>query len=326
MKEQKQEKVKRLSFFKKVWYSITKFEKYIEMASEGTLRALKYLLQITSILVLVIASISLFDVNVKLNSLIENLQQNLPDFSYSERKVQLVSDLENKTYTLNDKDLNLGKVIIDLNTEDENIVGEYEKAIKDDNETNNMGYIILKDEIRQVAKLPNAIEGETTVSMTYDEIMENVFGSKDVEFNKTTLIQFLNGNGRTSILVVNFFSYFIAYFIIYVSSTLIYALVLALIGFTTSKITKIKLEFNQIWAMSVYAFTLSIILQLIYLAVNYFTGITIKYFNIAYISIAYVYLVAVMFLIKTDYLKKQENKVKEEKKEEKEEENGQEQI
>lgn len=326
MKEQKQEKVKRLSFFKKVWYSITKFEKYIEMASEGTLRALKYLLQITSILVLVIASISLFDVNVKLNSLIGNLQQNLPDFSYSERKVQLASDLENKTYTLNDKDLNFGKVIIDLNTEDENVVGEYEKAIKDDNETNNMGYIILKDEIRQVAKLPNVIEGETTVSMTYDEIMENVFGSKDVEFNKTTLIQFLNGNGRTSILVVNFFSYFIAYFIIYLSSTLIYALVLALIGFTTSKITKIKLKFNQIWAMSVYAFTLSTILQLIYLTVNYFTGITIKYFNIAYIAIAYVYLVAVMFLIKTDYLKKQENKVKEDKKEEKEEENGQEQI
>ena len=222
--------------------------------------------------------------------------------------------------------MNFGKVIIDLNTEDENVVGEYEKAIKDDNETNNMGYIILKDEIRQVAKLPNAIEGETTVSMTYDEIMENVFGSKDVEFNKTTLIQFLNGNGRTSILVVNFFSYFIAYFIIYVSSTLIYALVLALIGFTSAKITKIKLRLNQIWAMSVYAFTLSTILQLIYLTVKYFTGITIKYFNIAYIAIAYIYLVAVMFLIKTDYLKKQENKVKEEKKEEKEEENEQEQI
>ena len=326
MKEQKQEKVKRLSFFKKVWYSITKFEKYVEMASEGTIRAVKYLIQLTSILVLVIASISLYDVNTKLNSFISNVQENLPNFSYSKGKVELASEVENKTYTIQDKDLNFGKVIIDLNTEDENVVGEYEKAIKDDNETNNMGYIILKDEIRQVAKLPNAIEGETTVSMTYDEIMENVFGSKDVEFNKTTLIQFLNGNGRTSILVVNFFSYFIAYFIIYVSSTLIYALVLALIGFTSAKIAKIKLRLNQILSMSVYAFTLSTILQLIYLTVNYFTGITIKYFNIAYIAIAYVYLVAVMFLIKTDYLKKQENKVKEEKKEENEEENGQEQI
>ena len=190
MKEQKKEKIKKLSFFKKVWYSITKFEKYVEMASEGTIRAVKYLIQLTSILVLVIASISLYDVNTKLNSFISNVQENLPNFSYLKGKVELASEVENKTYTIQDKDLNFGKVIIDLNTEDENVVGEYEKAIKDDNETNNMGYIILKDEIRQVAKLPNAIEGETTVSMTYDEIMENVFGSKDVEFNKTTLIQF----------------------------------------------------------------------------------------------------------------------------------------
>ena len=326
MKEQKKEKVKKLSFFKKVWYSITKFEKYVEMASEGTLRAVKYLVQLTSILVLVIAIVSLYDVNIKLNGFIENVQKNLPDFSYSKGNVELASDVENKTYTLQDKDLNFGKVIIDLNTEDENVVGEYEKTIKEDNETNNMGYIILKDEVRKVVKLPNGVEGETTLSMTYDEIMENAFGSGDVEFNKSKLIQFLNTNGKTSILIVNFFSYFIAYFIIYASSTLIYALVLALIGFTSAKIAKIKLKLNQIWAMSVYSFTLSTIFQLIYLVVNYFTGITIKYFNIAYIAIAYIYLIAVMFLIKTDYLKKQENKVKEEEKEEKKEENGQEQI
>lgn len=326
MKEQKKEKVKKVSFFKKVWYSITKFEKYVEIASEGTLRAVKYLVQLTSILVLVIAIISLYDVNIKLNSFIDNAQQNLPDFSYSEGNVELAANVENKTYTLHDTDLNFGKVIIDLNTEDENVVGEYEKSIKDDNETNNMGYIILKDEVRQVAKLPNGVEGETTLSMTYDEIMTGVFGNSEVEFTKSTLIQFLDGNGRASILAVNFFSYFIAYFIIYVSSTLIYAIVLTLIGFTSAKIAKIKLKLNQIWAMSVYSFTLSTILQLIYLVVNYFTGITIKYFNIAYIAIAYIYLVAVMFLIKTDYLKKQENKVKEEKKEEKKEENGQEQI
>ena len=326
MKEQKQEKVKKLSFFKKVWYSITKFEKYLEMASEGTIRAVRYLIQLTSILVLVIASISLYDVNIKLNSFISNVQQNLPDFSYSEGNVEFASNVENRTYTLQDTDLNFGKVIIDLNTEDENVVAEYEKTIKEDNETNNMGYIILKDEVRQVAKLPNGVEGETTLSMTYDEVMTGVFGSNEVEFTKSTLIRFLDGNGRSSILVVNFFSYFIAYFIIYVSSTLIYALVLALIGFTSAKIAKIKLKLNQIWDMSVYSFTLSTILQLIYLVVNYFTGITIKYFNIAYIAIAYIYLVAVMFLIKTDYLKKQENKVKEENKEEKKEENGQEQI
>lgn len=320
------EKTKKLSFFKKVWYSITKFEKYIEMASEGTMRAVRYLIQLTSILVLVIATISLYDLNSKLNGFIKNIEKNIPDFTYSEGKFELAEGVENKKYTLQDKDLNFGKMIIDLNPIDENVVKEYEKEIKNDNENNNIGYIILKDEVRQVAKMPTGAEEETTSTIKYDKIMTEVFGSSEVEFSKSLLLQFLDKNGRGSILTVNFFSCFIAYFIIYASSILIYALVLSLIGFISAKITKIKLKINQIWAMSVYAFTLSTILQMIYLGVNYFTGITIKYFNIAYIAIAYIYLVAVMFLIKTDHLKKQENKVKEEKKEEKIEENGQEQI
>ena len=324
MKWPKKEKVKKLSLFKKIWYSITKFEKYLEMASEGISRAIKYLIQLTSILVLVLASISLYDVNTKLNSFIKNVQQNIPDFNYSDGKVELATNVENKTYTITDKDLNFGKIIIDLNTEDENIIKEYEKTIKEDNETKNIGYIILKDKVEQVVKLPNSLDGETTVEISYDDVMTKAFGSKDVEFTKDTLIQFFDTNGRSSILIINFFSYFIAYLIIYMSSTLIYTLVLTLIGFIAVKVTKINLKVSQIFAMSIYSFTLSTILQLIYLVVNYFTKIKIQYFNIAYIVIAYIYLVAVVFLIKTDYLKKQENK--EEKKEEKEEENGQEQI
>ena len=141
---------------------------------------------------------------------------------------------------------------------------------------------------------------------------------------KSNLLEYLNGNGRTSIFLVNFFAYFIAYFIIYLSSGLIYTLVLAFIGFASAKLTKLKLTFRQLFAMSVYAFTLSNIFNMIYFVVNYFAGITIKYFDVAYIALAYIYLVTVLFLIKTDFLRKQENK--EEKKEEKKEENGQEQI
>ena len=73
-KNEKEIKVKKLSFFKKVWYSTTKFEKYVEMSSEGIFRAVRYLVQLISILVLVTASISLYDINLKLNRFLENVE------------------------------------------------------------------------------------------------------------------------------------------------------------------------------------------------------------------------------------------------------------
>lgn len=322
----KEIKPKKLGFFKKVWYSITKFEKYVEMSSEGVGRALKYLLQITMIFVFIIGAMSVYTANISLNNFTRNIQENLPDFKYAEGQLTLETTEENKVYTIQDTDLSFGEIIIDLNTEDENIIAEYENTIKNDNESNNIGILILKDKVIQVVKVAEDINAESTISMTYDEAMQSLFGSTDVEFTKSDLIQYLNGDGRTSVLIVNFFSYFIAYFIIYMSSGLIYALVLGLIGYTSAKITKIKLSFGQVFSMSIYAFTLSNILNMIYFVANYFTGITIKYFDIAYIAISYVYLVAVLFLIKTDFLKKQENQVKEDKKEEKEETDGQEQI
>ena len=42
-------KTKNINFFKKLWYSITKFEKYPEMAAEGIRSAIKYLIIISFI-------------------------------------------------------------------------------------------------------------------------------------------------------------------------------------------------------------------------------------------------------------------------------------
>ena len=42
-------KTKNINFFKKVWYSITKFDKYPDMATEGIRIAIKYLVIMTAI-------------------------------------------------------------------------------------------------------------------------------------------------------------------------------------------------------------------------------------------------------------------------------------
>jgi len=318
-------KPKKINFFKKVWYSITKFEKYVEMSLEGTGRALKYLLQILSIYVLIIACIGIYNTNESLNSFVKNIEENAPEFKYTEGQMTLSENQENKVYVVDDLSLNFGKIIIDLNTEDESVVAQHEEQIINDSETGNMGFIVLKDKVIQIAKLIEGSEAETKVSMTYDEIMLNFFGQTDIEITKSSIIDLLNGSGRTSIFIVNFFANFIAYFIIYLSSGLIYTLILGFIGYISAKITKLNLKFSHIYAMSIYAFTLSNILNMLYFIANYFAGITIRYFDVAYIAIAYIYLVTVLFLIKTDFLRKQENEVKEKEKE-KEEADGQEQI
>ena len=61
-KDEIHEKQKELiiSFFKKIWYSISKFEKYPEMASEGTPRALLYLMGIMLIFSVLVTSALLY--------------------------------------------------------------------------------------------------------------------------------------------------------------------------------------------------------------------------------------------------------------------------
>ena len=326
VEEGEEVKHKNINFFKKVWYSITKFEKYIEMAMEGVGRSLKYLLQLVLIFVLIIACIGIYDTNKNLNIFVKTIEEKVPDFKYADGNVELEESNKGKSYILEGKNLGIGKIVIDLETEDESIVAEYEKSIMENNENDKRGVIILKDKIIQISKISENAEGEKEVSMTYDEMLQNIFGTSNIELTKRDIIDYLNGDGRTYIYIVNFFSYFIGYFIIYICSGLIYVLLLAGIGYFTGIFTKLKLRFSIIYSMSVYAFTLSNILNMIYFILNYFAGITIKYFDIAYLAIAYVYLITVIFLIKSDFFKKQQDVLKKDEKIEKGKENGQEQI
>ena len=71
-----------------------------------------------------------------------------------------------------------------------------------------------------------------------------------------------------------------------------------------------------IYNMAIYSLTLPIILNVIYIITNYFIDFTITYFQVAYITIAYIYLAAAIFIIKDDFIKKQQEveKIKEEQK------------
>ena len=81
--------------------------------------------------------------------------------------------------------------------------------------------------------------------------------------------------------------------------------------------------------MSAYALTLSIILYMIYIALNVLTGFYIRLFDIAYNAISYIYIATAILMIKSDLTKQQievtkivevQKQIQEEKEQETEEE------
>ena len=83
-----------------------------------------------------------------------------------------------------------------------------------------------------------------------------------------------------------------------------------------------------IFNMAVYAITLPILLNVLYIGINAFVDYTIKYFDIMYILIASIYVISAIFILKSEFNKKQgqvlkiievEKHVKEDNEENKEE-------
>lgn len=91
---------------------------------------------------------------------------------------------------------------------------------------------------------------------------------------------------------------FVAYFI----SNMLDVLVLGILGYIFARIVKIKLRYKAAFNISVYAITLPILLNLLYLIVNTFTGFQIEYFQWMYTSISYIYVVVAILMIKTEII------------------------
>ena len=126
------------------------------------------------------------------------------------------------------------------------------------------------------------------------------------EFTKQDIINYLKGKEMYSVYAMFFVIMCVYTLLVYFVSTLVDALVLAILGNLTTLFIRIKLKFSAVFSMSIYALTLSLMLNAIYMVVNMFTGFRIEYFQVMYTSIAYIYLVTAMFMIKSDFIKKQQ--------------------
>lgn len=289
MSEEKEEKTK-IGFFQKVWNSITKIEKYPDMAAEGLGRAFNYISKVVAILAIVLCLGTMYQTYQMLQEGIHYLQNEFPEFSYKEGILHVSSE---QKLTISEDDSYVGRTIIDTNTEEEQTINQYINEI----EKAGSGMIILKDKVI----LKNAAVAGT-INYNYKELLGQIGWN---EFTKQTVIDYANSSQVISLYISVFITIFIYSFIMYLLTTLSNAVFLSAFGYLTTWMARIKMRFVAIFNMSIYALTLSIFLNMMYIAVNIFIDFNMEYFQVMYVSVAAIYLVAAIFLLKTEFMKRQ---------------------
>ncbi len=193
-------------------------------------------------------------------------------------------------FTNNDEALQI--IIINTNAEND-LENEYINKI---NKYEN-GIVLLKDKL---------IYKNNILSQNIEYSYENILNFYDIqEFEKQDVLNFVN-----SINGIGLYSGFVLFigmymFVIYFISTLIDAFMLAILGFVLARIIGVKIKFKATFNIGAYALTLPIILNLIYIVINAFTGFTIRYFQWMYTTISYIYVIVSILIIKTDLINRQ---------------------
>ena len=323
-----EEKVVKINFFKKIWYSITKFEQYPTMAMEGLKRAVKYLILLTAIVTLFVMVGSLLQMKTLVGDLATYVQENIPEFSYSDGKLAVQSEkpiiIENVEYS------GIDRIIINTSAETD----EQKEQVEKDNLITGTTIFFFNNEI--ILKSKSESDEIVRQPYTYSNFIAGYTGENVEQFTKTEFVQYLTSEKMGAFYGNYALSIFVYLLIVNVMVALLDSLEIALLGWITTTVARIKMRFSAIYNMAIYSLTLPMSLNILYIVINYFTSFTITYFQVAYITIAYIYLAASIFILKDDFIKKmqevekikqEQTKVREEIKEEqqekrKEEENG----
>ena len=237
MEEQK------ISFWKRICISVKNVEKYQILAGESIKKSIVYLLKIMTIFSLVVS----LALTIRFGNVVTNLknfiEQNIEEINYKDNKLNVVAK-ENLTYYIDEVST---KIIINTGELTAEQQAEYAESLK--YEFN--GIMLLKDKViikNQMTNIPSAYN--------YSDIAEQYeIGT----INKQDIIEKLSGKNQYTLCFVFFIVMTIYLFIIYFSSVLMDALVLAILGYITCSILKIKLKPSALYNIAIYALTLPII-------------------------------------------------------------------
>ncbi len=280
---------KNMNFFERVITSIKDFEKYAIFATERTRKAIAYLALVILIFSIVIASVFTYKFSVSINNAIEYFKINISEVNYNDNNLSINSGEELKL--INPKEV-LPIVIINTNA-----TQEQEKDYENEINTYENGILLLKDKIIYKNEMLNQ-----SINYEYKDIA-SVY--EITEFDKEDVLTFI-ANFNNINLYVSFFIMIVIYlFIVYFISTMSDVILIGILGFIFSRIVGIRLRFKATFNMGIYALTLPILLNMIYIIVNSITGLEIKYFSWMYTTISYIYMIVAILMIKTDLINRQ---------------------
>ena len=284
----KEEKIKTNGFFKKIWWSIDKIERYGELSAEGFPRAFSYLLKLILCLAIVVAIATLYQTKNVVDQITNFIQYEVPDFTYSDKEIKFsTEEVINKTSEF-------GQVIIDATQDNTDEINKELNEIPEDEN----GILVLKNKI-----IIKDASTNRKINYTYEDLLEQIGVS---EFNKQDLIELLTGSEIISIYCSLFALLILYAFGIYLINTIINVLLISIFGFLSTLITKLKMRYIAILNMAIYSITLSTLLEMVYIVANQIFNIKINYFDVMYILVSCIYMIAAIFILKSDLTKKQE--------------------
>ena len=252
---------KKLSFFARVKNAITNFDMYQNFATENTTKAIKYFFQLLLAFTIIISIANTINLGMIFNEAVNFFKSDVPDFKFENNALTVESDEQPIVYT-NDKIF--GIIILDTNATTEEEINDNIKKM----ELYNNGIIFLKDKC--ILK-STALTGNVTYN--YSDIVE---ANNIQNFTKQDIVNYFNNNGLYAIYFTLFMSMLIYIFTAYLLLYILDILILSVLGFLTARIYKLKMKYNATLNMDIYALTLPILLNMIYIIVNIFTGFTYK--------------------------------------------------
>lgn len=278
-----------MSFFRKVLDAIKNFDKYEDFALEETKTSLKYFIKLILLFVIIISIVFTYQFYILSNQAIEYFKTEIPNLTFKNGELNVESE---QPIVIENEEAIVSMIIIDTNLEEDKLE-EYRSKI----DLFGNGVIVLKD---SVIIRNNMLSNELVYD--YTTIAQN-YGISD--FDKPMAEAYLTNLTHISTWMGVFFVIVVYMFIVYILSCLLDALMLGVLAWILAKIAGIKMQFKNGFNIGIYALTLPIILNIIYIVINQLTGFKISNFQWMYSMISYIYVFIAILIMRSDLINRQ---------------------
>ena len=281
---------KKLNFFQRIKRAIFNIEKYQEFAEEKTIVAVKFFVKLILMFSIIVTLATVYKFGTTAEFFINSFKTDFPNFTFSNN--ELIAE-QKASVVRKEGNIELSVIVDTEIASDDSKVNEY---ITEMTKTAN-SVMFLKD--KMILQL-EGISGQAIYN--YEQLTA---GTDIGEFSKQNIEDTLNNLNMGSVYTAFFISIIIYMFIIYLISTAMETILIALLGYLTAKIVRVNLRINHAYNMAVYAITLSVLLNTIYIPLRLITGFNLQYFAIMYTAIPYIYIITAILIIRSELQKQQ---------------------